>query len=152
AATASYRDNCFGIAKGAAYSGLLSFFPMLTTMAAILVTANADQVGSTMARFMYDVVPPGTEDVVRQLFIVKGTRPVSLLISAIIVAAWAASGAVLSMMEGFRVIYNIPTGRGFLKDRGMAVLLVFVAVLPVWAASALIVIGTRTTVQILGLL
>ena len=152
AAEASYRDNCFGIAKGAAYSGLLSFFPVLTTLATLLVQANADQVSRTIARFLYEVVPPGTEDVVRRLFLVQGQRPAYVLITAVIVAAWAASGAVMSMMEGFRAIYQIPTGRGFIQDRVVALLLVFVSVLPVWAASALIVIGTRTVAQILGFL
>jgi membrane protein len=152
AAAASYRDNCFGIAKGAAYSGLLSFFPVLTTVATLLVQANARQVSRTIARFLYEVVPPGTEEVVRQLFTVQGQRPAYVLIGAVIVAAWAASGAVLSMMEGFRAIYQIPSGRGFIRDRGMALLLVFVSVLPIWAASALIVIGTRTVAQLLGLL
>src|SRR5581483_6795605 len=32
-----YQDGCLGIAKGAAYSALLSFFPVLTTLAALLV-------------------------------------------------------------------------------------------------------------------
>ena len=152
AAEASYRDNCFGIAKGAAYSGLLSFFPVLTTLAALLVEANAAQVSRTIAGFLYEVVPPGAEEVVQRLFIVQGQRPVSLLIGAVIVAAWAASGAVMSMMEGFRAIYHIPTGRGFIQERAMALLLVFLAVLPVWASSALIVIGTRTLAQLLGVL
>ena len=150
AAMASYRDNCFGIAKGAAYSGLLCFFPVLTTSAALLVQANADQVARTLARFLYQVVPPGSEDVVRRLFVVQGQRPAYLLIGAVIVAAWAASGAVLSMMEGFRAIYDIPSGRGFIKDRGMALALVFVSILPIWAASALIVVGDRTVAMLLG--
>ncbi|MBV9035458.1 MAG: hypothetical protein JO182_13295, partial [Acidobacteriaceae bacterium] len=29
---AAYEDNCFGIAKGAAYSFFLSLFPILTTL------------------------------------------------------------------------------------------------------------------------
>ena len=37
-----YEHNCLGIAKGAAYSGLLSFFPILTTLASILVQAQAE--------------------------------------------------------------------------------------------------------------
>ena len=39
-----YKDNILGIAKGAAYSALLSFFPVLTTLTAILVQANAQAV------------------------------------------------------------------------------------------------------------
>src|SRR5258708_23969636 len=84
AAVETYDDGCLSVAKGAAYSGLFSFFPLLTTVAALLVQAHADAVSRTIAEFLYDVVPPGTEDVVQQLFIVKGQRPVTLLVVAVI--------------------------------------------------------------------
>src|SRR5215467_395020 len=96
-----YEDGCLGIAKGVAYSALLSFFPVLTTLAAVLVEAKADEVSRTVARLLYDVVPPGTEDVVRTLFAVHGGRPRSLLIIAIVLSVLAASGAMMSLLEGF---------------------------------------------------
>jgi len=151
----TYDDNCLSIAKGAAYSGLFSFFPVLTTVAALLVQAHADSVSRTIAEFLYDVIPPGTQDVVQQLFIVKGQRPMLLLVVAVILAAWAASGAVMSLMEGFREIYDLPSGRPWMQERGVALLLVFVAVVPVWCASTLIVLGARseqTVVYWLGVL
>lgn len=143
AAIALYEDGCLGIAKGAAYSGLLSFFPILTTLASILVQARAEDVSRTIARLLYDVVPPGSEDVVRMLFVVHGQRPKALLIGATALAFWAASGALMSLMEGFRAVYKIPDSRAFLKERGIALLLVFTSALPVLGASALIVFGKR---------
>jgi len=92
---------------------------------------------------LYDVVPPGTEDVVRNLFVVHGQRPQWLLILAIALAAGAASGAMMSLMEGFRAVYGISDGRGFVKDRMIAILLVFTSALPVLGASAMIVSGKR---------
>lgn len=138
-----YQHGCLGIAKGAAYSGLLSFFPILTTLASILVQAQAEAVSRTVAHLLYDVVPPGSEDVVRTLFVVHGQRPKSLLVGATILAVWAASGAVMSLLEGFRAVYRIPAGRPFLKERGIAMGLVFAAALPLLGASALIVSGRR---------
>jgi len=143
AAVELYKDGCLGIAKGVAYSGLLSFFPVLTTLASILVQARAEDVSRTIARLLYDVVPPGSEDVVRRLFVVHGERPKYVLVAAAVLALWGASGALMSMMEGFRAIYKIPHGRSFLKERGMALLLVFTTALPVLGASALIVFGKR---------
>jgi len=140
---ALYIDGCLGVAKGAAYSGLLSFFPVLTTLTSILVQARAEAVSRTIARLLYDVVPPGSEDIVRTLFVVHGQRPRYVLVVAAILALWAASGAQMSLMEGFRAIYKIPHGRSFLKERGMALLLVFTSALPVLGASALIVFGKR---------
>ena len=138
-----YKDGCLGIAKGAAYSALLSVFPVLTALAAGRVQARAEAVSRTVARLLYDVVPPGTEDVVRTLFVVHGEHPRYLLVAAIVLAGWAASGAMMSMLEGFRAVYHIPQGRSFLKERGIAIMLVFTSALPVIAASALIVFGKR---------
>jgi membrane protein len=139
----TYEDGCFGIAKGAAYSSLLAFFPVLTTVAAVLVQANADAVARTTARLLYDVIPPGTEDVVRALFTVKGRRPTTLLVGAVVLSIWASSGVMMSLMEGFRAVYRIPSGRSFLKERAVGMWLVLVAAIPMLGASALIVIGNR---------
>jgi len=143
ALVSTVEGNSLSIAKGAAYSALLSFFPVLTTLAALLVQANATNVARTIANFLYEVVPPGTEDVVLTLFVVHGERPKYVLISAILLSLWGASGAIMSMIEGFRSIYHIPTGRSFLKERTMAVFLVLISALPIVGASALIVFGTK---------
>src|SRR5205085_2155361 len=92
---------------------------------------------------LYEVVPPGSEDVVLRLFVVKGQRPVYVLVVAVILAVWAASGTMMSLMEGFHNIYHTPSSRSFLKERTVAILLVFVSAAPVLGASALIVFGTR---------
>jgi membrane protein len=143
AAAGSYRHNCFSVAKGAAYSGLLSFFPVLTTVATLLVQARAESASHTIATFLYQVVPPGTEDVVQELFVVHGERPTWLLVVAVMLSAWAASGAMISLMEGFDTIYQISSERPFLRQRVVALLLVLIAVVPVWSASALMVFGER---------
>jgi len=140
---ATYEDNCFAIAKGAAYSSLLAFFPVITTVAAVLLRANAEAVARTTARLLYDVIPPGTEEIVRALFTVQGRRPTALLVGAVVLAVWASSGVMMSLMEGFRAIYRIPDGRSFVKERVVGMWLVLVAALPMLGASALIVIGNR---------
>lgn len=155
AVVASYQDGCLGIAKGAAYSSLLAFFPVLTTIATLLVQANADAVSRVVTRLLFDVIPPGTENVVRDIFKVEGRQPASLLVVAILLAAWAGSGVMMSLMEGFRSIYRIPSGRSIIRDRAMAMMLVFVAAVPVLGASALIVVGNRARAALivyLGLL
>jgi membrane protein len=136
------RDGCLSISKGVAYSGVLAFFPILTTLAAVLVQVHAEAVSRTIVRLLYDVVPPGTEDVVKTLFVV-GQRPQWLLISAIVLALWAASGAMISMLEGFRAVYGLPDSRTFVRERLIAMFLVFTSALPVLGASALIVFGKR---------
>ena len=127
---AAYEDNCFGIAKGAAYSLLLSLFPILTTLTAILLQANAQSVVHVIAAFVREIVPPGTEDLVLSRLRERGARPISLPVISVVLSLWAGSGAMISLMEGFEAAYRIPSSRLFLKQRGMAALLVIVAALP----------------------
>lgn len=68
---AALDDGCFAIAKGAAYSALLSFFPVLTTAATVLVQSRAQFVSNTLVKFLSQAVPPGTEDLVVRQFQVK---------------------------------------------------------------------------------
>src|SRR6476661_10880781 len=136
-----YKDNILGIAKGAAYSALLSFFPVLTSLTAILVQANALAVSRNLSTLVFSVVPPGTEEIVRYNFTERGQRPIALLFVAILLSIWAASGLMMSLMEGFRAAYKIPEGRPFWPQRGMAALLVIITAMPVVVSSAFIVFG-----------
>jgi len=150
-----YSDGCFAIAKGAAYSAVLAFFPILTTLATVLVEANAEAVSRTIVRLLYNVVPPGTEDIVRRLFNVQGQRPTWLVVIAVILAAWAGSGVMISLMEGFRAVYRIPSGRSFIHERIVAMLLVIGSSVPLMGASLLLFFGGRAQAWIittLGLL
>jgi len=98
---ASFDDGCFSIAKGAAYSALLSFFPVLTSAAAILLQTRAEFVSRTIEGFLSEIVPPGTEELVVRQFRVVGARPATLLVVAALISLWAASSVVKSLMEGF---------------------------------------------------
>jgi membrane protein len=155
ALASSYRDGCLGTAKGAAYSGLLSFFPLLATIASILVRFRADFVARQMTVFLSEILPPGTDQLVFYYFTVKGRQPVLLPVTGAILSVWAASGALVSLMEGFRAAYRIPTGRTFVRQRIVALLLVVSAVIPLLGASALMLFGARVEraiVHALGLL
>lgn len=140
---AAYEDNCFGIAKGAAYSALLSIFPVLTTVTALLVQANAESVARVISRILFEVAPPGTAGLLQDYLTVKGGRPVSLLVVATLLSIWAASGAMMSLMEGFQAAYHLPAGRPFLKQRAVAAVLVLCAALPLLGGSTLILFGSR---------
>lgn len=134
-------DGCFGIAKGAAYSALLSFFPILTSAATILVQTRADFVARTMSQFLQQIVPPGSEEIVVNQFRVRGQRPVALLIVAAILSVWAASSVVKSLMEGFHAAYRTPRSRNFLHETAVAIAMVALAVVPLVGASALVLFG-----------
>lgn len=138
---AAFDDNCFSIAKGAAYSFLLAVFPVLTMLTSLLVQVRAQAVVNVIAGFVSDIAPPGTQDLILSRLRDTGAKPISVPILAIVVSLWAGSGAMLSLMEGFQAAYRIPTGRPLLKQRAMAVLLVIISAAPMVFASGLIISG-----------
>jgi membrane protein len=149
---ASFDDGCFGIAKGAAYSALLSFFPVLTSAATILVQTRAEYVSRVLEGFLSQVVPPGTEDLVVQQFRVTGARPLGLLIIAGLISLWAASSVIKSLIEGFQAVYRVPRNRGFLRQSGVAMALVGLVAIPMFGASLLIIFGGEVEKAVLNLM
>ena len=141
---ATQMDGCLGIAKAAAYSGLLGLFPVLTSITAILVQANASAVSVRMAQFLFDVVPPGTEELIIQSVTVRGARPVLVIVVAALLSVWGASGLMASLMEGFQAAYKLPSGRPMVRQRLVAIMLVFGTVIPAVFASTLVLFGDRT--------
>ncbi|HTP89427.1 MAG TPA: YihY/virulence factor BrkB family protein [Bryobacteraceae bacterium] len=145
----AFDDGCFGIAKGAAYSSLLAFFPAMASLTAILAQVQAESMSRMISRFLFELAPQGSQDLVRFVFTERGQRPLWLLIVSSTLSIWAATGAVMSLMEGFQAAYKLPGGRPFLKQRGVAVLLVFAAAAPSLGATSLMLFGNRTERMIL---
>ena len=135
------NDGCIGNAKGAAYSALLAFFPVLTSAAAIMVQTRTQFVATTLEGFLSQVLPPGTEDLVVRQFQVMGRRPSGILVGAGLVSLWAASGVIKSLIEGFQAAYRVPRNRGFLRQSGVAMSLVLLSALPLLCASLLLLFG-----------
>jgi membrane protein len=140
---AASDDNCFNIAKGAAYSALLSFFPVLTSAAAILVQTRAQFVSKAIEDFLSQVVPPGSEYLVFRQFQVRGARPFLVLVVAGVISLWAASSVIKSLMEGFQAAYRVPRTRGFWSRTGISIALVVMSAVPLAAASVLLVFGSQ---------
>jgi membrane protein len=138
---AAFDDGCLGVAKGAAYSALLSFFPVLTSAATILVQSHASFVSRTLEKGLSEIVPPGSEELVVQQFRVSGARPISVLITAALVSLWAASGVIKSLIDGFHAAYRVPRSRSIVRQSAVAMALVIVAAIPLLGASLLIVFG-----------
>jgi membrane protein len=88
-------------------------------------------------------VPPGTEDLVQYAFTARGSRPVELIVLATILSIWAASDVITSLMAGFQAAYRMPNTRGFWRQRWVAILLVFSALVPAIAASTLLVFSSN---------
>jgi membrane protein len=143
----TFDDGCIGTAKGAAYSALLAFFPVLASAATILVQTHAGFVSRHLENTLSEIVPPGSEELVVQQFRITGARPLSLLVVAALVSLWAASGVIKSLIEGFHAAYRVPRSRNFFHQTWVAMGLVLLATVPIVCASFLLLFG----VQIEGL-
>lgn len=146
ALVASFNDNILLYAKSASYSGLMSFIPLVGTLAALLFQANAMAVSQILAQVLGDVVPPGTETLISSRFDAYGERPIYLLIGASAISLWSASSVLASLMEGFDACYRIPIQRTFWEQRRVAIMLVLIAGIPVVLASSLIVFGEQAAI------
>ena len=138
---ASFDDGLFTIAKGVAYSGLLSLFPVLTSAAAISIQIRADYVRQKIAVFLSRVLPPGSEDAVLRQFRYSGQRPVTLIVVAALLSLWAASSVIKSLVDGFNAAYHVPRNRSMYGHASVGILLVFLALIPMFGASSLILFG-----------
>jgi membrane protein len=149
---ASFNDGLFTIAKGAAYSALLSFFPILATAATFLVQTRADFVQRNVESFLSQVLPPGTEEVVMQQFHFRGQRPVALLVIAIVFALWAASSVIKSLIDGFNAAYRVPRNRSMLAHSAIGMMLAILSLVPLLGATSLILFGGAIESAVLKLI
>jgi membrane protein len=139
----AYRHGALGYAKGAAYSALLAFFPVLTTTTALLVHMNAEAVSRRITALLFRAAPPGVEDLIRYYVAQRGSRPVALPVAASVLALWAASGVMVSLMEAFNAAFGRQPRRGVVATRLVALWLVVVSLAPLVCASALMIFGDR---------
>ena len=130
-------------AKAAAYSGMLMFFPALlvvTTLAA-QVEEGPTLVGETRA-VLEQFLPADTLDLVQSSILTHHLHSGRLILSAAALSLFAGLGVMLSLMEGFRRAYRLsPEGWSFWGRRARALMLVFIALIPLLAASVAIIFG-----------
>lgn len=140
----AFEHDCFAIAKGAAYSAILTVFPLLLLVASILTLSQTTEAFiREMAFAAGKIMPPDVSDAVMQYFEGSQARPIRLLVSASIITIMAASGVMISWMEGFRNAYRLPREWGILKERAIAIFLVLLAFGPMTAATLLVGFGNQ---------
>ncbi len=143
AATRTFYDNCFDLAKSAAYSSILSFFPGLMVLTALLFRHNVSTVVDEISVALDRVLPAEAYKVAGVYLTAQGKRTQGLLAGACVVAIWSASNVMVALMEGFRIIYRTPTGRSFLKTRAVALSLLPLAGAPLLLATFLLFFGQQ---------
>ncbi len=140
----TFQHNGFAVAKAAAYSGILTLFPAFLVMASLLAASN--RTSSFITQISYaigKVLPPGSKSAALGYFDLKSQKPFHLIVSASLVMLTAASGVLVSLMDGFRRAYSIPNPWGFWRERMMAFLLIPLSLLPMAFATVLVAFGNQ---------
>ncbi len=140
----AFEHDAFGVAKGAAFSAILTFFPAILVLASILSRSRSSELlVREIFRAMGRILPEGTNSTIAQYM--TGAKPVQtkFLVSTSILTLWTASGVMISWMEGFRKAYQMPKVWGLVKERLIAFLLVVLAGFPMGFASFLVVFGNQ---------
>jgi membrane protein len=146
----AFQHDQFAIAKASAYSSILTFFPALLVVGAVLATSRKGlvylrEISYALGRIM----PAGSAAALAYL---KGTsfqRPVGLLVFTSLLTLWTGSGVMISWMEGFRRAYQLPKAWGLVKERLISFLLVVMAGVPLTCATIFVAFGNRIESRVL---
>jgi len=140
----AFMHGQYSVAKGAAYSSILTMFPAFLVVASVLEASHNTegflQQISTAVRW---VLPPGSRSVALSFFQTQQHHTTRIISSASVVTLLAATGVMISWMDGFRRAYEIENTWGFWKERAIALYLVFLALIPMVFATILVAFGEQ---------
>ncbi len=143
----AFNHDAFGVAKGVAYSLIVSLFPAFLVVASVLASFHKTVTATReIAYAVGRILPPGSAQTAQSYFQTASERPLRILIMTGFLTLWAASGVMISWMEGFRNAYQMPKTWGIVKERLIAFSLVLMAGIPLAFATALIAFGAQIEV------
>ncbi len=143
------EHDCLTLAQATAYSAMVALFPALIVSAAIVaLLPGTVPFRFQMAMFFDRILPSNVSPLLDAYFATssKSSHTVPALIGALVVSVTGAASVMATMMEGFRRAHHLPLeAAGFWRRRGRALMLVPLSLLPMGAASALVVFGHLMT-------
>jgi membrane protein len=129
--------------KAVAYSGMLMIFPALLVMTTVVaqVPEGNTLVGAVRATFE-QLLPADTLDMLQSYVLSRHIHSGRVILSATSLSVFAGMGVMLSLMEGFRRAYQLPSSDwSFWGRRARALLLVPIALVPLSLATLVVVFG-----------
>jgi membrane protein len=139
----AFQHGQFSIAKGAAYSSILTLFPAFLVVTSVLEASHQtegflQQISAAVGW----VLPPGSRSAALAFFQTRQHHATRIIYSASIVTLLAASGVMISWMDGFRKAYSMANTWGFWWERLIALYLVLLALIPLGFATILVAFGS----------
>ena len=147
-ALAAAEHDALTLAQAAAYSAMVALFPALIVAAAVIGLLPLDvPFRSQIGVFFIRVLPSNVLPVLEGYFsVTHKSQTAGALLGSLVVSLFGAANIVATFMEGFRRAHDLPLVRGsFWRRRGRALALVPLSLVPMSAASALVVFGNALT-------
>jgi len=145
----AFEHDAFSTAKASAYSSILTFFPTLLVVGAVLAASHKTAAYLREISYALDRILPTGGAAALAFLKSAAQRPVGLLITASLLTLWTASGVMVSWMEGFRRCYELPKIWGLVKERLISFELVVLAGVPLTFATILVASGARIETKLL---
>jgi membrane protein len=138
------EDNVPLLAAGVAFYAMLALFPAIIAVVTVYgMVADPQQVQSQVGEFARGLPEGADELLTNQLSSVAGSadRALSIgLAASLLGVLWSASGGVQGLVKGLNVVYDERETRGFVKLRGLSLLLTLGAIVMAVVAIALIAV------------
>src|ERR1700761_8136235 len=142
---AAVDHDAFTVAQATAYSAMVALFPALVVIAAgVALLPPWLPLKMQMADFFERMMPNTVSPLMDWYFTTThhASQTAGALLSSGVVSLMGAANVMATLMEGFRRAHDLPLTRGsFWSRRGRALALVPLSLLPLTAASALVVFG-----------
>jgi membrane protein len=145
----AFQHDSFAVAKAAAYSSILTFFPGLLVLGSVLASSRRTEAYLREISYALGrILPAGSATAIAYL---RGStqKSVIFLTATSLLTLWLSSGVMVSWMEGFRNAYQLPKVWGLVKERFIAFGLVIAAGIPLTFATILVAFGSRIETRIL---
>ncbi len=137
-------DNVPLLAAGVAFYAMLAIFPAIIALVTVYgMVADPNQVESQVGEFAKSLPSGADELLTSQLTNVAkaGRQSLSIgLVVSLLAVLWSASGGVQGLVKGLNVVYDERETRGFVKLRGLSLLLTVGAIIVAVVALALITV------------
>jgi membrane protein len=138
------EDNVALLAAGVAFYGMLAIFPAIIAVVTVYgMVASPSDVQAQVGEFAKSLPSGADELLTTQLENVTQAGRQSLSIGlaiSLLAVLWAASGGVQGLVKSLNLVYDERESRGFVKLRGLSLLLTLGAILVTVVALALITV------------
>jgi membrane protein len=137
-------DNVALLAAGVAFYAMLAIFPAIIAVVTIYgMVADPEDVRTQIGEFAQSLPSGADQLLTEQLTSVTSTGRQALSIGlavSLLAVLWSASGGVQGLVKALNLVYDERETRGFLKLRGLSLLLTIGAIVVAVVALALIAV------------